>query len=341
MGVGWFWGTAHKFSNLLVLRKVIILNFTIRPATPADYPTIVAIGWSATADFGLSVADLAFADSVRTPATIAKRVVAVAADEQIVGTAYYAQSAPKEDPQKFCLWLHVSPQFQGQGIGKGLYTFMVAELAAYKPRSLETGVRTDLLRAVRFLADRGFVEVMRECETHLDLTTFDPTSFAGDLQQVARMGLTLQTLNELADDPTRDAKLYDLHRRQQEATEGSSPFTPFADWQRSFWELPHLLPDGFCVAVDGENYVGHSHALRSETTVLSYGYTGVLPAYRNQGIARAMKLRVLQWAKAQGYTAVRAWSDSRNTAMIRVNLHLGFIEQPPVLWLEKEWEEQS
>lgn len=48
-----------------------------------------------------------------------------------------------------------------------------------------------------------------------------------------------------------------------------------------------------------------------------------------------MKLRVLAWAKEQGYTAVRSWSDSRNTAMIRVNLCLGFQVQPPVLWMEK------
>lgn len=70
---------------------------------------------------------------------------------------------------------------------------------------------------------------------------------------------------------------------------------------------------------------------------LAYGYTGVLPAYRNRGIARAMKLYVLRWAKAEGFTLVRSFSDSRNEPMIRVNLHLGFVIQPPVLWMEKEW----
>lgn len=80
--------------------------------------------------------------------------------------------------------------------------------------------------------------------------------------------------------------------------------------------------------------------MRSTTTEVDYGYTGVLPAYRNQGIAKAMKLRVLQWAKAQGYTAVRAWSDSRNKVMIRVNRHLGFVIQPAFLWMEKQWQEQ-
>jgi len=231
----------------------------------------------------------------------------------------------------------VLPQFQGCGIGKGLYVFMLAALATYKPRYLETGVRTDLPRAMRFLAERGFVEVRRECETHLDLTRFTPNAFASDLQRVCRRGITLKTLTELACDPERDTKLYELHRQQHEAGGTQTTFTSFAEWQASFWQLPHLLPDGFCVAVDDEKYIGHSHAMRSDTTELGYGYTGVLPVYRNQGIARAMKLRVLQWAKEQGYTLVRSWSDSRNDAMIRVNLQLGFVVQPPVLWMEKMW----
>jgi hypothetical protein len=48
-----------------------------------------------------------------------------------------------------------------------------------------------------------------------------------------------------------------------------------------------------------------------------------------------MKLHVLRWTKTQGYTLVRSFSDSRNEAMMRVNLHLGFTAQPPVLWLKK------
>ena len=105
----------------MLKEKEITLDFTIRRATTADYPTLVAIGWRATADFGLSVADLEFADRMRTPATIAKRVVGITANNQIIGAAYYSQSAPKDDPRKFCIWLHVPPELQGHAIGKRLY----------------------------------------------------------------------------------------------------------------------------------------------------------------------------------------------------------------------------
>ncbi|MEZ4712821.1 MAG: GNAT family N-acetyltransferase [Caldilineaceae bacterium] len=176
---------------------------------------------------------------------------------------------------------------------------------------------------------------MRECETHLELAKFEPAHFAADLQRVSALGIELKTLTELNADDQRDAKLYQLHRHQHEAETNSSAFAAFDEWHAQFWQLPHLHPDAFCVAVAGGQYIGHSHAMVTNAPDLIYGFTGVLPAYRNRGIARAMKLSVLKWAKAQGYTRVRAWSDSRNKGMIWVNLHLGFTVQPPVLWMEK------
>ena len=311
------------------------MNISIRTAIPADYPTIVDIGWRATADCGLTVADLQFGDQQRASSTIAGKFVAVTPEQEIVGTASYAQSAPIDDPQRFNVWFHVLPAWQGRGIGQALYAQVMTTLAPYTPRCLETGVRTDLPRAMRFLEERGFVEVSRECETHLDLATFNPEQFVADLQHVATLGVVLRTYTELADDPNRDAKLYALHVRHHEVGMAQGSLASFADWQRAFWQNPQLHPDGFCIAVAGDTYIGHSHALVVDSTELSYGYTGVLPAYRKQGIARAMKVRVLQWAKAQGYSLVRSWSDSRNEAMIRVNLYLGFTVQPPVLWMEK------
>lgn len=312
------------------------LDITIRAANEQDYPTIVAISRSATTDYVQSVEDLLAGDHNRPATALFQRIVAVNTEQQIVGTAYSGQSAPAHDPRRFYLWLFVRPDRQGQGIGKRLYEQMLAQLAAYHPTCLETGVRTDLPRAVRFLTARGFVEVSRECETHLDLTTFAPDAFLADQQRVAQAGIILKTLAELEQDPMRDAKLYALHLQRQQAGMEAADLPVFDQWQLQFWQTPRLLAEGFCVALDGDQYIGQSNALTSGVaSELEYGYTGVLPAYRNRGIARAMKLHVLRWAKTQGYTLVRSFSDSGNEAMIRVNLHLGFTVQPPVLWLNK------
>ena len=312
------------------------MEFSIRPATKADYPQIVAIGRSATADYVQSVADLEMGDQTRPSDVVARKLVAESASKQLVGVATYAQSAPADDPQRFNVWFFIPPHVQGNGIGKRLYAQVMAELAPYQPHCLETGVRSDLPRAVRFLEERGFVTMSSECETHLDLTTFNPDYFQADQQRVEREGIMLRTLAELHDDPARDEKLYAMHLRRHVEGMETEMLPPFAEWIERFYQVPRLLLDGFCVAIDGEAYIGQSNALASGVSAeLEYGYTGVLPAYRNRGIARAMKLCVLRWAKAHGYSLARSFSDSRNQAMIRVNLHFGFVVQPPVFWMNK------
>lgn len=242
------------------------MNITIRSATTADYPALIAVGWQATADFGLTVANLHFADQRRRPNTIAGRLVAVAPIGEIIGTASYSQSAPEADPSKFNVWFHVLPQRQGVGIGKRLYAQVITDLAPHHPHILKTGVRTDLPRAVRFLEERGFGEVSRECETQLDLRTFEPQQFALVVDSVNAMGLELKRLNELTWDPDRDAKLHALHIQHFKVGMAQSAPAPFAEWQRTFWQNPQLHPAAFCVAVDGDQYIGHSHALLGDST---------------------------------------------------------------------------
>lgn len=315
------------------------MNFLIRPALPQDYPAIVAIGRAATPDYVQSVADLQVAEQKFAADRGYARFVATTADGQIIGTAYYIRAEPGAQPRHFALWLYVPAQHQGSGVGKALYARLLTALAPFQPIRLATGVRSDLPRAVRFFLDRGFTITQRECETHLDLTAFAPTRFQADWQRVAAQGIVIQTLAELAADPQRDERLYRLHQQRILMGMEAGELPPFLEWQQSFWQTPRLLPAGFCVAIDGDAYVGQSNALASGVaTELEYGYTGVLPAYRNRGIARAMKLHVLRWAKTAGYTVARSFSDSDNQPMLRVNQYLGGVVQPPVYWLEKTLE---
>ena len=50
--------------------------------------------------------------------------------------------------------------------------------------------------------------------------------------------------------------------------------------------------------------------------------TAVLPAFRNRGIATALKRRVIDWARRNG--VITLWTSSGNPAMIRINERLGF-----------------
>jgi GNAT superfamily N-acetyltransferase len=50
--------------------------------------------------------------------------------------------------------------------------------------------------------------------------------------------------------------------------------------------------------------------------------TGVLPEYRRQGIARLLKLRVHQWARAHGYREIH--TSTANAAVVSLNTSLGY-----------------
>jgi len=103
------------------------------------------------------------------------------------------------------------------------------------------------------------------------------------------------------------------------------PFEQY--WQRH--ERGQLLPAGYFVAVDGDWYVGTSTLwLAPEPQVLRTGLTGVRRAYRRRGIAFALKVRSLEFGKAQGYVSVQTENELNNRGMLAINDELGFVKNP-------------
>jgi predicted GNAT superfamily acetyltransferase len=99
-----------------------------------------------------------------------------------------------------------------------------------------------------------------------------------------------------------------------------------------------VLPEGFFVAVKGDEYIGLSHALSLEKGVSLYqGLTGVKPAYRHLGIGLAMKVRVIAFAQATGHQTIRAENDAKNSPMLAMNEKLGYIRTPDLITFEKQF----
>ena len=56
--------------------------------------------------------------------------------------------------------------------------------------------------------------------------------------------------------------------------------------------------------------------------------TGVRREHRRQGIALALKLKTIAWAKRIGYSQIQTWNEANNQGMLGINERLGFVRQP-------------
>lgn len=97
----------------------------------------------------------------------------------------------------------------------------------------------------------------------------------------------------------------------------------------------HFLPEAYFVAVVDGELVGESNLFKDgdDLTDLLTDYTGVIPSHRRRGIATALKVRVIQWAQANGVKTIRTNNHETNP-MYQLNLQLGFTPRPGDLLFE-------
>jgi GNAT superfamily N-acetyltransferase len=170
----------------------------------------------------------------------------------------------------------------------------------------------------------------------LDVQAFNPGLFAGAAERVADQGITFTDFaTERAREPEALRAVYDLFLACSRDIPEIDPVTDvsFAHFVAQEIEDPSALPDGYLLAVDGGHYVGLSNLLASaeEPGVLYQGLTGVLPEYRGRGIATALKLLTVAYARDRGDREIRTWNNTRNRPMLRINEAMGFVKEP--VWI--------
>lgn len=312
----------------------------ILPATPAHYPGIAALINAIYPEMHYTAEDLAEDDRRRDPRFKHRRWVAIQ-QEQIVGTGSYNQSIWFDHPQKFLLGLSVLPSHQGRGIGSALYETLLQALQPFDPIALRASATSDRTRSTHFLEKRGFREVIRDVPAMLDVQAFDPARFSGLEQRFRDTGIQIKTLPELANDPDRDRKLYDLDWEMSMSVPGDLAAGMGRRGLEKYIEFaitgPNAIPEAFFVAIKGDEYIGLSHLQSIEKGVSLYQYlTGVKPAYRRLGIGLAMKVRCIGYARATGHVTIKTENDAKNLPMLAMNRRLGYVRQPDLITFEKE-----
>lgn len=303
----------------------------IRPFEPRDYPAAVEVANRSYPEYRDTVEEWKHRDRHRNPELVLKRFVAEV-EGRVVGVASFEHEEGMFHPHKFEVSVTVDPDWRRRGIGRQLYERLMAELAPQAPIGFHSSTREDQADARAFLERRGFREAMRNWENHLHMADFDPSRFAGAIEAVEAQGIVLRSFAELrASDPGFFPKLYttvdELHHDVPHP--GGTTSVDYAHWVERISHNPNLMPEGYFIACDGVAYAGLSTLYRSEVEdYLFTGLTGVRRPYRRRGIALALKLKALDFARAKGYQLIKTWNASTNTGMLAINEALGFRRQP-------------
>ncbi len=259
-------------------------EISIRPFNEDDFSGIAAVGEASPPGPFLSADDIRHIYANRDNEQLMAWFVAVDSEGEIVGSGFYAGQLARQDgdgdPEAeneihttFTIFCYVYPSLQGRGIGSNLYETVLAVLEPYRPYRLRTDMVEGQEQTLRFLVDRGFLEINREQESHLDIASFDSDKFAPELKRVKDQGIVIESVAGLGDDPDRDFKLYELsesiHRDiPSGAADAPRAKTSFASWRDSVWSNPRLLPDAWFIAIDDSAYIGQSQFVSYEGSEL-------------------------------------------------------------------------
>ncbi len=176
------------------------------------------------------------------------------------------------------------------------------------------------------------------------LRDFDFARFAGARERVEAQGVRITTLH---DEMERDAdalrKTHELAYECQLDVPSTDPPTPvdFDTWREILLGGPGALPEAYFLAISADGrYLGLSDLERSDDpTFFWHGFTGVRREARGRGIAMALKLETVRYARDRGVEHIKTGNDQRDRRMLSINESLGFVKQAAWISFQKDLEQ--
>jgi GNAT superfamily N-acetyltransferase len=229
----------------------------------------------------------------------------------------------------------VYPDHRARGVGRMLWAAVEQFAREHGATGLQASCKGDDEASFAWAQRRGFVLDRVRTEAVLDLTAWNGSRFAGQVERVQAAGIRLLAIAKSEAEPYLRG-MYDV----ETATWPDIPIWQGTVQSRESWEREwrnSVEPMMIALALDGDTVVGSSilGLPRERGGQAGTHFTGVLKAYRGRGVALALKLLTIEAALAAGAVIMRTNNDPDNPPMLRVNEKLGYTMVPGPKRLKK------
>lgn len=316
-------------------------SITIRLREEADDPAIVKIRNEANPHFPpTSLEEYRYqADPTHSPeGTIQERFVAEREGE-ILGLYVLNELRHVLRPHTYAANIGVAKGHRGQGLGNMLYRHLEGRLHLHGATRIYGRVSEDQPEAMAFFERRGFSRTGRaDRMSRLVVREANLEGYDGAVERAEDQGIRIQTLREIGMDDQQTLRR--IHRMSFESardipsSEELEEF-PFETWVQ-WLESPGNSPDQVWVALEGAQPVGVASLSRRGEHAAFNNYTGVDRQYRGRGLARALKLKTIEFARAQGIEEIFTGNDIDNKRMLSINIPLGYQAVPSQIEIAKD-----
>lgn len=295
-----------------------------------------------------------FPDEPTTPEVLQQRALerqsfcfaheeAVWQGDRMLGYGSLHRSWWFEQPGRYRIYVSVDRDWRRQGIGTRLWKRLLS-LASITERihCLESGAREDRPDALAFLTARGFVPEARIEKSELSLDGFEPGNWQHERTTPSEAGAAICSLHEATERyPDWQHRLWRLEQRLYRDVPSPVSFRPldFRQWLRQRVDSPGFNPAACWIALDQTtgDWIGVTDLVAADgnTGILDTGFTGMERSWRRKGLATALKLQAIEWARKEGYKYIRTDNGSHNP-MYHLNLKLGFRPRPSWIGLVRQ-----
>lgn len=303
----------------------MLLN--IRDSIPSkDYERIAEL-LSAYRAVPADVSDVAALNTPALEGDIRELYCGESVEGRVLGMVALAHR-PEWAAERFYIGLVVDPAYTRRGVGSALFDYIVGRIRHMGGRELACRVRDDDPASLHFAIQRGFRIAYQTFESVLDLTTFDESPYLPSIERLSQNGLRFTSLAAEGCNPAALHKLYHVTRATSLAIPDSDgDFITFEEFEVLACSAAFEDGAGQLVVEDQGTgaYVGVA-ALSDHAGdgTMRNRLTGVMPEYQGQGIATALKVQAIRYARSKGAHALYTHNHSLNGPMLTINKKLGY-----------------